>query len=72
MKRQRFVELTVIAEEVLTFIDKKGVSKHERCALDRVCNTMNDFDYSEDCQENRTSGEQPVFTESTGTGRSGQ
>ena len=48
MKKERFLELTKIAIDVMNLLDEKGVTRSERCAVNSICNSISNHDYSED------------------------
>jgi len=51
MKRKRFLELTHISVEVMNMLDKKKVTRQERCTVNRICNNINEATYDQDGPE---------------------
>ena len=48
MKRDRFLELSKISVEVMELLDKRKVTRNERCTVNRICNNINEATYDQD------------------------
>jgi hypothetical protein len=57
MKVERFIQLTQVAADVMAMLTDKGVTRQERCTVDRICNNINEATYDQDgdgCQAQPT------------------
>jgi hypothetical protein len=45
MKRARYMQLTQVAIKIMDLLDEEKVNRNERCAVDRICNHINDSEH---------------------------